>query len=90
MDSEIDQIIQDILNDNVPTISGGAVSGGKRSRKRRTPKQLASHHKKVMDIFYQLDAKNEKKPVSKQIPRNKLLTQAMKRSKKASRRRSRR
>lgn len=76
MDSEIDQIIQNILNDNTPTISGGSLSGGRKG----LPRRLQAHHKKVMKIYKELVKKSPNKP------RNKLLTQAMIRSRNSKRR----
>lgn len=78
MDSEIDQIIQNILNDNVPTISGGAG----RSRKRKLPAALRTQNKKVMTLYREMKKKSPK------VSGNILLKRAMKRSaKKHSKRR---
>lgn len=76
--ADIDNMISEILNDK--PISGGRYKKGRRSS---VPKALRAHHSLVMKNYRELKKKESRK--KNKTPGNKLLTKAMKMSKRRSR-----
>jgi DNA gyrase inhibitor GyrI len=74
--ADIDNIISEILNDKITSIQGGRY---KKCVVLRFQKALRSHHKLVMQNYRELKKKESRK--KNKTPNNKLLTKAMKMSK---------